>query len=481
VQRGSFTPRARPRATATADPTAAAPSISAGGVPDPAQAPDRAWDLLLFCVAGYLLTSVGRVHQLFPALEAFRPTALTGLLAIVIYLVNRDDERRSHLLWVPTTKYLIALFIWMVLSVPGSLVRSTSFELVASNFVKTVLMYLVVVGAVRGTRDVERLTAVYLTAATVYAGVVISRFDVGSGGDWRLGRLYYYDANDFATFAVTAMPFGLYYLLQAGRRPRARVLGVVALAVLALAFVRSGSRGGFIALVAVAGFVVLRYTGIPLRWRVGATALVTLVVMVTASEQYWKQMSTILSDADYNRTDESGRMQIWSRGLGYVLQYPILGVGPGNFQAAEGMLSPFADRQQFGVGVRWNAPHNSYLQVAAELGVPGLLMFVGLIASAFRALRLSSRSEDAEANPRKIRRPLTQALTASLIAFVVGAFFLSLAYSEMLYTLVALTAGMRKVTVGPTRPQRDAGLAVPRPSRGAALWRQPPRTWGSRR
>jgi hypothetical protein len=34
---------------------------------------------------------------------------------------------------------------------------------------------------------------------------------------------------------------------------------------------------------------------------------------------------------------------------------------------------------------------------------------------------------------------------ASLIGFVVGAFFLSLAYSELLYMLLALAVGARKV------------------------------------
>jgi len=411
----------------------------------PAPGPDLKWDLLLFCIAGYLLTSVGRVHQLFPVLEALRPAILTGLLAIVIYLVDRREERRANLLWVRTTKYLLALLIWMVLSVPGSLVRGTSFDLVFDDFVKTALMFLVVAGAVRGPRDVERLAVVYLIAATVYAGVVITRFDVGSGDDWRLGHLYYYDANDFATFAVTAMPFGLYFL-HAGRGTLARVLAAVALATLTLAFVRTGSRGGFVALVAVTGFVVLRYTGIALRWRIAATALVTVVVLGTASDQYWKQMSTILSDADYNRTDESGRLQIWSRGMGYMFQYPILGVGPENFKAAEGMLSPFSDRQQFGIGVRWNAPHNSYVQTGAELGLPGLAIFVGMIASAFAALRRSSRREHARARAGETRPQLAQALTASLIGFAVGAFFLSLAYSQLLYTLIALAVGLQKAT-----------------------------------
>jgi len=110
----------------------------------------------------------------------------------------------------------------------------------------------------------------------------------------------------------------------------------------------------------------------------------------------------------------------------------VLGLGPGNFQTAEGTLSPLAERQQFGIGVRWNAPHNSLKKKAAELGIPGLVLYVAVIASAFQGLRRSAA--------------LTPALTASLLGFVVGSFFLSLAYSEMLYTLVALSVGVQKVS-----------------------------------
>jgi O-antigen ligase len=333
----------------------------------------------------------------------------------------------------------------MLLSLPGALVRGTSFELVFDSFVKTVLMFVVVVGAVRGPRDVERLVGAYLVGATMYAGVVLTRFDLGGGANWRLGRLYYYDANDFATFAVTAMPFGLYFI-HAGRTLRSRLLAAAALVILSLAFVNSGSRGGFIALVTVIAFVVIRYNSIALRWRLGATALVALVVFAAASDRYWTQMSTILSDADYNHTEESGRLQIWSRGVGYMLQNPILGVGPNNFQAAEGNLSAFSERQQRGVGVRWNAPHNSYLQAGAELGFPGLALFLLLFVSAFVALRRSSRVERALRAAGVAWPRLAPALTASLIGFAVGAFFLTLAYSEMLFTLLALAVALQKVT-----------------------------------
>jgi len=356
---------------------------------------------------------------------------MTGLLAISLLLFDARDERQSRSLLVPTTRLLAALVFWMMVSIPNALNVSNSFDLVVNNFVKTALMLLVIAASVRSLRDVERLAFVYLTGAVLYSTVVMTRFDLGGGDAWRLGHLYYYDANDYATFTVTALPLGIHFV-HAGRTRRIRLFALAGLVPLILGFVWSGSRGGFIALAAVVGFIVLRFSAIPVRWRLSATAFVLVTLLLTASDQYWQQMSTITSDTDYNHTSETGRLQIWTRGVGYMFDNPMLGVGPGNFGTAEGTLSPLAERQMWGIGVRWNAPHNSFVQIAAELGIPGLVLYIAVIVSAFRALQCAT--------------PLTPALTASLLGFVVGSFFLSLAYSEMLYTLVALAVGVQKVT-----------------------------------
>jgi len=405
---------------------------------------DLKWDWPLACVAGYTLTVVGRVHQLFPGLELLRPGLLTGILAIALYLLDRSEERRSRLLWTGSSKWLVALLAWMVLSVPGALVASDSFELVFGNFIKTVLMFFVLAGAVRNGGDVERLTGVYLASAVIYAAVVLSRFDVGAGDDWRLNRLYYYDSNDFAAFALTALPLALYFACRPGRR-RVKVLAWAALAMLGVAFIRAGSRGGFLALLAMGGFIVFKYNALRLRTRLTALALFSVVILGSAGDKYWEQMETIVSDTDYNHTQETGRLQIWSRGIGYMMRNPVLGVGPGNFASAEGLLSPLAERQQFGVGVRWSAPHNIFIQVAAELGMPGLALFTGVMASAFLSLRRSDRSSRAAGESPPVAPELIQALMASLIAFVVGGLFLSLAYAEFPYTLIALAVAVEKL------------------------------------
>jgi O-antigen ligase len=435
-----------------------ADSIPAGAIPTtsrgwpaasaPAQpatsTSDRAWDPLLLCVAAYLLTAVGRVHELFPVLAVIRPALATGLLSIVLYGMDRRSARRWHWISRGPTPWLLGLAAWMVLSIPGALIPGQSFDHVIFGFSKTLVMALLLACAIRGPRDVERLAGIVFWAAALYSTVVIFRFDVGEGADWRLGKLYYYDANDFATFAVASMPIGV-YLAQRARTWTGRALPILGLIMVSAAFVRSGSRGGFIALVVTSMFVVLTYRAVSMGKRLAAIAVVVLVVLAVASDRYWTQMSTIFSETDYNQTSESGRLQVWTRGVGYVLGHPLLGVGANNFTAAEGLLSPFAGRQQYGVGVRWSAPHNTFLQIAAELGLPGLLFFVAMFVTAFRALkRWPSRLVDERGRP-PISPALKQALRASLIGFIVGSFFLSLAYAELLYTLIALAIGVSKV------------------------------------
>jgi len=58
-------------------------------------------------------------------------------------------------------------------------------------------------------------------------------------------------------------------------------------------------------------------------------------------------------------------------------------------------------------------------------------------------MRRLSRKTTAMADAKE--RVLAQALCASLVGFMVGSFFLSLAYSEMLYTLIALTVALQKI------------------------------------
>src|SRR6266571_4976711 len=132
------------------------------------------------------------------------------------------------------------------------------------------------------------LVLVYFAVTVLYVAVVLSRFQL-SPDNWRLGDLYYYDANDLATLIVSAMPCGLYFVLGQ-RRPLVRLCAALGLVVLAVGLTRSGSRGGFLAFLAVVGFILLGFTTLRARSRVVGLVVVLTVVLATASDRYWAQM-----------------------------------------------------------------------------------------------------------------------------------------------------------------------------------------------
>jgi O-antigen ligase len=433
---------------------------AARGIPAPrGGVKTSGWDLLLVCVATYVAMAVGRVHELFPVLMPLKPTFVAAALAVCLYLLQQSGRRSVRLLRSRTTTCLLLLLLWAALSVPTALNQGAAFHSLTDSFVKTVLMGLLLAGSLRGFRDVERLMLVYFAVTVVYASVVLMRFQLNAE-DWRFNHLYTYDSNDFATLIVSAMPLGLYFVL-AQRSLLLRALAIIGLAVLAVGLIRSASRGGFLALLAVGTFVLLRFTTLPARSRLAGLVVILAVVFAAASDRYWTQMQTILNPKqDYNATSDAGRIKIWERGLGYMAAHPVLGVGVNNFPVAEGTISPLARLQERGIGVRWGAAHNSFIQVGAELGIPGLLLFVGVIASAFASLGRVAR------NARRIGPAgvgvsrLAQSLMAALVGFVVGAFFLSLAYADMLYMLVGLAIALAKIA--------RAEDAPPPPPRGYA-------------
>jgi O-antigen ligase len=421
--------------------------------PRPQRSPG--WDLLLVCVAIYIASGVGRIHDLFPVLLPLKPALLSTVLAIGLFVLQQRRERRLILvLRARPTKWLVGLLLWGALSVPFALTGGVAFRF-WMDLARAIVMYAVIAGSARSARDVKRLVLIYFAVTVVYTLVILSRFQLDPD-NWRLGRLYYYDANDLATLIATAMPLGLYFVL-AHRRLALRLAALAGLLVLVVALIRSGSRGGFLAFLAIVAFILVGFTTVPARARIAGLVVILTVLGATASDKYWTQMQTIIRPhSDYNLTDDTGRMKIWKRGIGYMLDRPVFGVGMGNFPTAEGTLSTLARAGERGRGVRWGAAHNTFVQIGAELGIPGLLFFIALIGSVFAALRRVTRYT-ARAGPAgtDLSR-LAQSLMAAIVGFAVGSFFLSLAYADILYTLAALSVALAKIARPSPSPQNVA-------------------------
>jgi O-antigen ligase len=147
--------------------------------------------------------------------------------------------------------------------------------------------------------------------------------------------------------------------------------------------------------------------------------------------------------------------------MGYMASHPLTGVGVAAFPIAEGRLSSLAERQAFGMGLKWSAAHNSFVQIGAELGVGGLLLFLILLYASFKATAEIVRGPPGSSKRRGgDDAALAQALIGTLIAYCVAGFFLSQAYSAFMYSIYGMLAGFWYVTVGRWRMAARRGRAA---------------------
>ncbi len=429
--------------------------------------PTTRWDPLLIAIAVTMMTTVWRIQDIWPVLAQVQLPTLAAVSAYGLFLIDKDPRRRLSRIRHPVVVLVTAILILMLLSVPGGVYPGLSFRFVFKDHVKTFLLLILVAGSVRSREDVERLTIVQLAGAVMYSVVVMTRIEIGQSG--RLGDLYYYDANDLGLMLVATMPAAVFFLRN-GQPLIRRVLALPALGIVMLALLKSGSRGGFLGFIGVVAFLVVRFSAIPKRVRVGAVTAMIAVMLVAASDQYWKTMSTLLHPTeDYNWSGkaEVGRMEVWKRGIGYMMSNPILGVGANAFPIAEGTLSPLAGRQDVGIGLKWSAAHNSFVQIGAELGVVGLILFVVLLVRTGQTLGRLGRIARGQGGRAPPEVALAQTLAAALVGYCIAGFFLSQAYSALLYSVLGMVVGLAKLAPmaahAAARPSGFRSVQVPGP------------------
>jgi len=410
--------------------------------PSPLQAEPRP-DRLMRAIAVVLFAYVWRIQDAFPILGKLQLPMLALAAALAFFVAARHPARRIRQIRQPTTKLMVALAIIMIIGVPFSLWRGHSAIFVLKSYLPNMVFLMLVAASVRSVRDVEWYALMNLYGALIFATVVSLFFHVGSDG--RLGSLIFYDANDFALVMDCTIPFAVYFLGKEQKKSR-RFTAVVALVMILTAIVKSGSRGGFIGLIAVALYVLLRYRAIPSRVRLAVTIAGIALFLGFASDKYWSMMGTILHPtSDYNYTDSEGRMEVWKRGVGYMLHNPIVGVGVAAFPIAEGGSDLALSQQAQGIGFKWSVAHNSFLETGAELGIAGLAVFVAMLAVTGAALtNISPRGKWAPWVSRR-ETALAQMLIAALIGFSVAGIFVSAEYFAYLYFLLALAVGLTKV------------------------------------
>ena len=158
------------------------------------------------------------------------------------------------------------------------------------------------------------------------------------------------------------------------------LLTVVITVVNLLIFLLSQSRGGYISLALTCIFFLFAAASYRIRWILAAgLAVGSLMLYLLLSRG---QASPLPASIPGNPSDDTAlstdtlefRIEMWSRAIYGIQDFPFTGMGINTFGHVMPKLYPLFTKSTD----EFTNAHNTYLQVALDLGIPGLIAFVAL-------------------------------------------------------------------------------------------------------
>ena len=335
---------------------------------------------------------------------------------------------------------IVALALWSALSATWA--ESSGGALTSTlTYVLNMLLLPITMVAVRRREHLYWVLGAFLAGAiisTAYGfvspsatGAVQGRLAGGIG-----------DANEQAAVLVAAIPIAI-SLGAAMRRPALRLLcwsgGIFCL----IGVFTTLSRGGLIAL----GCVMAAAVAFGGRWR--AKAAVLLAVTVLGTVTYYFAVAPLAARQRVTMSSTSGRSDIWRVGWRMVQAHPLTGVGSGNFQAA-------SVHYVQGIGTLTSAflivdvphvAHNVYLELLADLGIPGLIAFLGV--AGFSMLAAGKAARRFERQGDVAMELVARCMVFALVSFMAADFFLSGEFSKQLWLTFALCPAVLALSQSP--------------------------------
>jgi O-antigen ligase len=301
---------------------------------------------------------------------------------------GRDRERGR----VPA--YLVAAMVLliavMLLSMSGAQNPKDSLKEIAKWLE---FLVLVMLGAqyLRTRRQIWLLVALLMAAAITQAlaGYAQAIFTLGPASFVRGYNLRVYGTfdqpNPYAGYLNMSLVIALALLLL-GRNWSTRLLAGMATCLIGGAFYLTQSRGGQVALLAGLVFLILAgYPGLRVWMRIGLLALLTLaggIISGMIPLYLFDQVNHFLGLAGISLLDPTPqdfstaeRLAHWIAGLRMYQAHPLLGVGIGNYPDAYSTYSLTLFVNSLGQA------HNYYINIAAETGTIGLLVYLFFVAS----------------------------------------------------------------------------------------------------
>ena len=339
---------------------------------------------------GLLAVNTFQPGELWKFFQVIHAERVMVLVVAFSWLINRGFK-----LEIPTiTKRILLLWFVMFLSVPFSPIFRMGALLAALDFGKIIIYHVVTVNLVTTSR---RLWVFVIAFALIMGGVAAwGSYLYWTGdvqirstgiGEETVQRALVANSNFANSNALgLALAFGLPFavLLIFGEAIPIRILGAVTAVLITTTLVLTASRVAFFTFLFMVGVAVLS-----LKRRVVFGVLAFVILILTWLLMPQEHRDRYLSIGSLGQdTAYQARVYCRQAGLAMIRDYPILGVGIGQFGNANG------SRYWPGGQMMWFEAHNLYIQVPAEIGFVGTVAFTIFVWQVFgdnRRLRRSLR------------------------------------------------------------------------------------------
>lgn len=354
----------------------------------------------------------------------FTVVKLLGLLGLALSAVGAlTGEVRLRLLDSAQAR---AFLVFFAIASAASVANGVG-TLAASRLLSVGLFLPLVLRAVRTERNLQvalKTAAVSLIVVFPYAWRQITRF----GGRYGVGL---YEPNYLALALVLVLPLA-WVSFRHAPSTHTRAGWFLGTLVLLVSLIWTGSRGGLVGLVAVmvwGWFTLARRRGLGV---VGGIAMVTVFLAVPTTMRDRAFASGTAQDSGIEASNRA-RVDTLRAGVAMIEESPLLGIGLGGFKA---------ETREYDVETEVMA-HNTYVELAAELGIPALVAFCAILLATWRSLGRSRRSAEAAGNP--LFADMATALQVGLVGYATSAVFLSAQFEKFLWVAIFLSICMERV------------------------------------
>lgn len=318
---------------------------------------------------------------------------LAELLLVFVFLYSPELRQRLWATWrYPTVKFVLAFYVLILAGLAYSIAPWGTAWSMASGWRKLLLLP-VALALFGATSRKEHFLKVLVDVIFVCGVLSCFLWIMGTGG-WvapdEPGVLVRNHATQGMMFAVGAFGAVLLALEQDDPRRRKRFLRMGAVLMVNIALITPGRSGYLVMLVcALVGVTFWVFRGQSFNFRkllLGCVLLSVvaggLLIAPSSRDRIAKAISEVRHYDSMERETSMGlRVVFWRNAMELIRQRPLLGYGTGAFGDAYGRL--VAGRTSF-QGMSSADPHNQYMKIAAEHGLLGLFIVLGMLVSALR-------------------------------------------------------------------------------------------------